>query len=376
MFIFILFLVVALMQFYVFWRAASIPRVSHHFSRRSLWILAVTLWGLLVLSRVVSPEMMGGGAIVFLGMTWLGLLFLMFSALLAVEVVTGLGWFFGRFASRLRGWALVMSGVLAVVAFVQGTRAPVVQPYDVYLAELPRELDGMVMVALTDMHLGVPLDVPWLAARVTQVQAEHPDLIVLVGDIFEGRYPPSQAMLTTMRQFSAPMGTWAVLGNHESYGDHPEHTALFNAAGAHLLRNTWTELRPGLILAGVDNVANQQEAETFVAQALKGRSAGGATLLLCHEPFLASPPVRKGVNLMVSGHTHGGQLWPFGYLVQQRFPLFTGLYALEDLTVIVSRGTGTWGPRMRLWQPAEILRITLHRDHHANVPSNHANPVD
>ena len=75
---------------------------------------------------------------------------------------------------------------------------------------------------------------------------------------------------------------------------------------------------------------------------------------------MADSVASKGVDLMLSGHTHGGQIWPFGYLVRQRFPLFEGRYEIGAMTVIVSRGTGTWGPRMRLWHPAEILRVTLH----------------
>lgn len=358
----ILISVVTLMQFYVFRRAASVPFILRYLSRKQLLGISTVLWAMLVFSRVIDALQPGLLATVteFIGMAWLGMLFLMLAALLTVEVATGFGFWFKPYQLRFRGAALLVASVLSAIALVQGTRAPIIQPYEVYLPELPSELDGTVMVALTDMHLGSVLGERWLTARVAQVQAEKPDVIVLIGDIFEGHHTPEQGLLTSLSSLTAPMGMWAVLGNHESYGPHPEHTALFKSAGAHLLRNTWGELRPGLVLAGIDNVTTPAEADTFVAKALKGHPPV-STLLLSHEPILAAPSVRKGVNLMISGHTHGGQIWPFGYLIQQRFSLFTGRYTLADLSVIISRGTGTWGPRMRLWRPAEILRITLHR---------------
>ncbi len=95
-----------------------------------------------------------------------------------------------------------------------------------------------------------------------------------------------------------------------------------------------------------------------MTRALAGR-APGATILLSHAPSQANRVSAAGVDLMLSGHTHGGQIWPFGYLVRREYPLLAGEYAVGGMTVIVCRGTGTWGPRMRLWHPGEILRITL-----------------
>lgn len=359
-FVVVMILVVTLMQGYVFWRVASVPWVARRISRRWLLRIGLVFWLLLVLNRVLRPYDMGGAAAVleYVGMGWLGVLFLWFAALLTVELATGFGFWWQRFAPHLRGVALLVGGGLSAIALVQGMRPPVVVSHEVRLANLPKALDGTVIVALSDMHVGAVLDEAWIAAQVAQVQAEKPDAVVLLGDIFEGYDPPSEPMLAAMRQLHAPLGVWAVLGNHEFYGAHLEHRALYQAAGAKLLRNQSVELRPGLVLAGVDNVTSTAEADLFVTQALKHR-ATGATILLCHEPYLATASARQGVDLMLSGHTHGGQIWPFGYLVKQRFPLLVGDYALDGLQVIVSRGTGSWGPRMRLWQRGEISRITL-----------------
>lgn len=357
----ILIFAVTLMQGYVFWRAASVPFVRRRISRKHLIGLGVTLWALFLLGRVIDPESTGGMAatLEFMGMTWMAMLFLMSAALFAVEAVTGFGFLLTRFGPGLRGAALVVGGVLSVVALIQGLRAPVVQNHDVYLGGLPGELDGTVIVALSDLHLGSVLDERWLAARVEQIQAERPDVVVLLGDIFEGHGAPGKELLDALQRLSAPLGIWAVLGNHESHGTNADNTALFEKAGIRLLRNTWVELRPGLILVGVDHLTASNNAGGSLAKAL-ARRPSGTTVLLSHAPLPATTLAGKGVDLMLSGHTHGGQIWPFGYLVRQRFPLFEGRYEIGDMTAIVSRGTGTWGPRMRLWHPAEILRVTLH----------------
>jgi predicted MPP superfamily phosphohydrolase len=147
--------------------------------------------------------------------------------------------------------------------------------------------------------------------------------------------------------------------------------AIFEGAGVHLLRNSWIELRPGLILAGLESLSLGPGAGVdgpALAAALAGRPQG-ATVLIAHAPPAQELVAASGVDLVLSGHTHGGQLWPFGYLVRHWFPLFEGRYQLGATTVIVSRGTGTWGPRMRLWHPAEINRVTLHAEIEGKAPA-------
>jgi hypothetical protein len=128
-----------------------------------------------------------------------------------------------------------------------------------------------------------------------------------------------------------------------------------------VLRNRWAEVRPGLIVAGVDDLTSKRRSGIkgdFLAQALKNRPEGAA-ILLSHTPWEAEKAASYGVGLMLSGHTHGGQIWPFDYLVRLAYPLLEGRYEVDGMPVIVTRGAGTWGPRMRLWGPGEILKVTL-----------------
>ena len=137
--------------------------------------------------------------------------------------------------------------------------------------------------------------------------------------------------------------------------------SLFQEAGFNVLRDRWAEAAPGLVIAGVDDLTARRQFKLDgrpVEQALTNRPAG-AVILLSHTPWAADVAAQRGAGLMLSGHTHDGQLWPFRYLVRLRYPLMGGRYEVGGMSVIVCRGTGTWGPRMRLWQPAEIVRIRL-----------------
>jgi hypothetical protein len=250
---------------------------------------------------------------------------------------------------------------MVVAAFVQGTRPPEVITHEVRLAGLPPALDGTVAVALSDFHLGSLLDGQWLAARVAQVEALRPDVIVLLGDLLEGHGAPPRALAEGLAGFRAPLGVFAVTGNHEYHGGREGSVRFLEEAGVRVLRDRWVELRPGLVLAGVDDLTSRRRRAAvgdFVGAALAGRPSGGV-VLLSHSPLELERAAAAGAGLVLSGHTHGGQIWPFGYLVRLFYPRFAGRYEVGGATVIVGRGTGTWGPRMRLWQRGEILKVVL-----------------
>ena len=211
---------ITLMHIYVFWRASSTPFLKRHIPRKVLIGTGIVLWLCFYAGRTIGHGGTGGFAIMleFLGMNWMAALFIVSVYLLAMDIITGFGFFLPRIAPSLRGFALATGGVLSVIALVQGLRPPVVQNYDVYLSDLPGDLDGTVIIAMSDLHLGSMIGERWLDARVAQVQAQHPDLVVLLGDIFEGHGRPSGELLPILRHISAPLGVWAVKGNHESYG--------------------------------------------------------------------------------------------------------------------------------------------------------------
>jgi len=361
---FALFLTVALsvwavMHAYVFWRVSTIPWIDEHIPAWALIAIAVTLWASYPAARILESHHYAtvGRPLEFFAANWLGVMFLLFAALLVVDAVT-LG---GIWLPELRVVAVIVAGILSVVALIQGARQPVVLEYEVKLAGLPRDRDGMTMVVLSDMHLGTLIGERWMARLIDQVDGLKPDIIVIVGDLVDGKVDHVERLLPVLQRLRAPQGVWAVTGNHEYYAGLDGSVQLLDRAGYHVLRDKWAEPVPGLILAGVDDLTARRQAgqhDHAVEKALAGRPAGG-TVLLSHTPWHPEIPAKAGVGLMLSGHTHGGQIWPFNYLVRLEYAFLGGRYEVNGMSAIVCRGTGTWGPRMRLWRPSELLRIKL-----------------
>ncbi|HQR45092.1 MAG TPA: metallophosphoesterase [Thermoanaerobaculia bacterium] len=347
---------------YVFWRAASVPFVAR-VPRWAYVTLAVLLASSYVLARVLyrfAPAVLVT-PLEWLGANWMGVVFLAFFGLLAVDVGTGFGLFFKERIPALRTGALLVAVALSVVAVLQALRPPVVREHEVRLKGLPPDRDGTTLVLLSDLHLGTLLGKAWLAARVEQVAALKPDLVVLCGDVLEGDSVREGDFGPVLARFAAPLGKYAVTGNHEYYAGIEESVRILRGAGFTVLRDQAVEVRPGLVLAGVDDLTARRQFGKDGAPlqtALAGRPPG-ATILLSHSPRKAEVAGRDGVGLMPPGHTHAGQIWPFGHFTRMQYPLLEGRYEVGGLTVIVCRGTGTWGPRMRLFRPSELLRVTL-----------------
>ncbi len=358
----ILILIVTVMHVYVFWRAASVPFVKQRIPTRVIVISGMILWLVFYLGRVYGRGGSGvAAAVQLVGMNWMAVLFLTATALLTVDIVTGFGLLMQRSAPALRGLALLAGGLLSAIALVQGLRPPEVHDYEVRIAGLPREMEGKVLVALSDLHVGPHPGKSWLEARAAQMRGLEPDLVVLLGDLFEGRGASHAELVPALQGLSAPLGVWAVPGNHDFRRSGDDGLATLDAAGVQVLINRWVEISPGLVLAGVEDLTvhrRRGHGGDPLAHALAGRPPG-AVILLSHTPLEYERAAEEGVDLMLSGHTHGGQIWPFGYLVRLAYPLLEGRYQVGDMTAIVCRGTGTWGPRMRLWRTGEILCITL-----------------
>jgi len=354
------------MHLYVFWRLSTIPLIHSHISRPYLFSAAAVIWASLFLGRFLDSRGLETPATLLerFYMNWLGILFLIFCGLLAIDVITAFGFVFRSHVPMLRTVGFAVGIVLATMALIQGARSPVVNDYEIRLADLLPEDDGLQIAVISDLHVGRLLDGQWLTARIEQIKTLRPDLVLMLGDLFEGdsQSERQDSMVPLFRSIAARYGVWAVTGNHESHGGRDGTIRFLEAAGVHVLRNEWQQAAPGLALGGVedgghyDSLAN---AQSRVTKALAAKPTGVATIFLSHRPQMVDDVASAGVGLMLCGHTHAGQIWPFSYLVRLMNPLLAGKYVINGMPVIVSRGTGTWGPRMRLWPPGEILRITL-----------------
>ncbi|MGE5359853.1 MAG: metallophosphoesterase [Bacteroidales bacterium] len=365
MFLAAVLLVWSLMHLFVLTRLWSLPLLAAPGYRRWLIAAFVCLWVSFPLAQILARGTMVGRAVAPLEVFsafWLGTLFLLFIWLLAADVLTGFGWLLPGWVSRLRSVATVVALVFAGVGLVQGVRAPAVRSHDVTVKDLPPEHEGLVIVQITDLHLGELLGQRWLEDRVAQIDALRPDVIAMTGDLLN-EVPLVEPLLPTLRRLRAPLGVYAVTGNHEFYAGLDASVRLFEDAGFRVLRNTSAQLAPGLVIAGVDDLTAGRQFSVpghAIERALAARPAG-ATILLSHTPWNGEQAAGLGVGLMLSGHTHGGQIWPFVYFTRLVYPHVVGRYTIGGMTWLVSRGTGFWGPPMRLFKTAEILKITLHK---------------
>ena len=351
----------ALLLAYVIWLASSLPGLRK-IPRRAFVFGGLFLGLVLVFWRFLGHDSAGPWAAVleFISMTMVGTLFLVFTCLFPVDLLSGFGRFFPRRAAQARGWAMLAGCLMALLALFHGLRPPLIVRYEVRLPGLPPALDCTRLAAISDLHLGTLIGPGWLQARVTQVQTLKPDMILVLGDIFEGHGASPAAFLPGLRRLSARLGVWAVDGNHETHGGPAATAAAWAEPPLRMLRDEVVEPAPGLFLAGRRSRSLHGRDQEAPAWNPDRKHAPGAMILMAHVPVAAESAAKAGIGLMLSGHTHGGQIWPLGIVTRMLNPLLAGRYEIEGMIVLVCRGTGTLGPRMRLWRPGEIIVITLH----------------
>ncbi len=352
-----------LMHLYVGWRVWALPLLPGAAAHVALVVAFAVLWAAYPVGRMLAHRGLDQLAYPFelAGGLWMGVLFFALASLLVADLVTGFGLLLPRASIPARMVALVATALLAAAATVQGVRPPGVRTWTVRLEGLPAALDGTRLVQLSDLHVGALLGRSWLARLAGTVDALEPDVIVVTGDLVDGDARKVEEVLPELRRLRAPLGVWAVTGNHEFYAGLDRSVALLRDAGYTVLRDRTAEVAPGLVFAGVDDLTARRQfglEDDAVERTLASRPPG-ATVLLCHTPWNAEDAAERGVGLMLSGHTHGGQIWPFDHLVKLTYPYVAGLYRVGGMTLLVSRGTGTWGPRMRLWRRAEINLVVL-----------------
>ena len=254
----------------------------------------------------------------------------------------------------------------SILAIREGRRVRV-QHLEVPLGKLAAQLDGLRIVQLSDLHVGAMIDRRFVEEVVAKVNSLSPDIIVITGDLIDGRVYELESDVAPLARLRAVQGTYFVTGNHEYHAGADAWCAHLPHLGIRVLRNERVELQSAgypLHIAGVDDEGAD------LAAALAGRDASAPLILLAHQPKEVRSAIRHGVDLQLSGHTHGGQLWPLGWLLRIGQPVVAGLKRFADTHLYVSRGTGFSGPPMRLGVPAEITEVVLrstsaHKGHQA-----------
>ncbi|MCF8032397.1 MAG: metallophosphoesterase [Desulfarculaceae bacterium] len=292
---------------------------------------------------------------------WMGYLMISLLCLLGLSLLRLLAWPFSRgpWAWR-RPVALALGAALMLTAYAGWSATQVrLKQVEIATAKLPAGMERLDIAVTSDLHLGLPGGEARLNRAIKLIRQAEPDLWIDAGDMWDRPLLEAKELTALMATVRPPLGKYAVGGNHENYVGLATSMSLDRAAGFVFLNNRGLAVGRALNLAGV--VDTRKPAAQRDAAALKGLDFSRFTLLLRHRPDF-NPAMRGKIDLQVSGHTHGGQVWPFHYVVKNLYPLFAGLYDLGQGTrVYTSRGTGIWGPPLRLLSPPEVTLIRLVR---------------
>ncbi|MFJ2238213.1 metallophosphoesterase [Streptomyces sp. NPDC087859] len=355
------------------------------------WPLPVTLVGtaLFVLGLIGMPiaMMRGHGRrqqdwAAITGDTLLGSSWVLFtwSVLLGVLLrlaltVAGVG--DGQDRARIVTWTVLgVAVVLLAWGYAEARRVPRVRELDVPLPRLGAGLDGTRVALITDTHYG-PLDRARWSARVCEVvNTLEADLVCHTGDIADGTADRRRAQAAPLGTVRATRARVYVTGNHEYYSEAQGWVDLMDELGWEPLRNRHLLLERGgdtLVVAGVDDVTAESSGlaghRAHLAGALDGADPDLPVLLLAHQPKFVDRAADAGIDLQLSGHTHGGQIWPFHYLVRIDQPAVAGLSHHGTRTLLyTSRGTGFWGPPFRIFAPSEITLLVLRSPQQPTAP--------
>ncbi|MET9389994.1 metallophosphoesterase [Streptomyces sp. NPDC006624] len=264
------------------------------------------------------------------------------------------------FVSRVVAGAAAAAAVGTVGHGTYGVlRGPEVKRVTVPLAKLPRAAHGYRIAVVSDVHLGPVLGRGFAQKVVDTINSTQPDLIAVVGDLVDGSVKDLGPAAAPLAQLKARHGSYFVTGNHEYFSGAGQWIEEVRRLGLDPLENARREL-PHFDLAGVNDVAGEDEGQgPDFARALGDRDTARACVLLAHQPVQIHDAVDHGVDLQLSGHTHGGQLWPGNLLASGANPTLAGLERYGDTQLYVSRGAGAWGPPTRVGAPSDITVIEL-----------------
>ena len=359
-------------------RPAYLPRRWHIAATIALALLWLSI-PITTTSRMYAPGL--SSTLGWVAMPWMALAGLTFVTLVALDLAHLLTRIGRRavtspagppalsrrqFLTRVTGGAALAVGSGSVASgMVEARGTHDVIDVEVVLARLPRALDGFTIVQLSDLHTGMTIDRAFVQRVVDRANQLSPDLIALTGDLVDGKVEDLRDDVAPLGQLRARHGVFAVTGNHEYYSGADPWIAEITRLGARYLRNERVTIGDGdasFELAGVDDhVADGYPGHgENLPRALAGRDPSRALVLLAHQPRQVRRAARHGVDLQLSGHTHGGQIWPWHYIVRlQQGGLLAGRYQIDGTQLYVSRGCGYWGPPVRVLAPLEITRVIL-----------------
>ncbi|MBJ7341269.1 metallophosphoesterase [Mycolicibacterium sp.] len=386
MFIVILCSVLGLMHVYVWKRLIKDTTRS----RTTFWVLTGVFVALaaLLIAALTLPKVVGvdsSGWFAWPGYVWFALVAYMFLTLLVLEPIR---WALRRCATPaptespeaaepmnrrlfLARTSAVAAGAASVglvgVGVATAVGPPNVLRVPVGLRRLDPAFTGFRIAVVSDIHLGPLAGRAHTERIVRMINGTEPDLVAIVGDLVDGTVEELGPAAEPLRDLASREGSFFVTGNHEYFGNGAAAWLReLETLGVQPLRNENTVIRRGsgaFDLAGVNDLAGASESDPpDFDRALSGRDPSRPTVLLAHQPVQVAQAAGRGVDLQLSGHTHGGQMWPFHYAVRAVQPSLAGLSAVDGTQLYVTRGAGFWGPPVRVGAPPDISVISLGPD--------------
>lgn len=358
--------VFAPIQIYIGWRLIPDLPINTAFQILGAGIIAVsavlipfgTLASVFVKSQVLADRLVWVGS---LTLGWFSSL-LIFTLLRDITLIftDGQNW-----VTESAVLALALSVVVTSIGFLNARRIAKVVNIDIPLDRLPPALDGFTIAQITDIHVGPTIKGTYVQGVVNKVNALNPDIIAITGDIVDGRVHQLTEDTAPLGNLDARYGVFLVTGNHEYYSGAEEWIEEFRRIGLNVLMNEHEIVRHNdtdIVVAGVNDYSAGKIIPAHKSDpdaAISGSPADAPKILLAHQPRSADAAAKAGFDLQLSGHTHGGQFWPWNHFVRLQQPFTAGLRRLGHLWVYTSRGTGYWGPPKRFGAPSEITLIKL-----------------
>lgn len=291
----------------------------------------------------------------FLCYTWAGWVFLAFCICAFFALLQWILFFFHIHAPKTLGIiSLTLIAAVWGISLWGGLRTPDVKVIDVQIPGAPSFTAGLI----SDSHLGEGVSVRRFKKALARLEAYQPDALFVTGDFFE--YGPyKQDYAAAVRALNTPLGKYGVLGNHEYYVGYDSSVRFFKDCGITLLQNGHAALPNGAQVIGVNDIKTTRLTAAQFEKILSAAPAAPAKILLSHQPLYMRQASEQGVHLMLSGHTHNGQIYPFNYLVKTQYPYIYGLYRTGAMKAYVTSGMFYWGIPLRFLSDSEIPLIRV-----------------
>jgi uncharacterized protein len=370
----ILFLINGLISFYIYTRGLqAIPDPSRFRNVYSIvfWTVALSFIGGRILEKILPSSI--SNLFIWIGSIWLGAMLYFFLIVVFLDLLRFINHFFPFFPAAITNnflktkfitavSALGLVGALLLGGYINAS-IPRIKKLHLFIPKNAGSLNNLNIVAASDIHLGTIIGRSRIDAIVRKINALHPDIVLLPGDILDE--DPAAVMKQnpggTLKNLKSRFGTYAVTGNHEFIGGVEEACNYLGSHGVTVLRDRSVKIGDSFFLVGREDRSINRTVHKRIGlnELMTGVDTQLPIILLDHQPFGLEEAMQHNIDLQLSGHTHYGQLWPLNYIVESIYEIAWGYKRIGNTHFYISAGAGTWGPPIRIGNHPEIVQIQL-----------------